>query len=148
MNYDCHKGILIYSDRTGSYEGIEFVIEPDNESVLSAMEVYEGTFNKAYEGVKQTAKTGDIIKFNNGIGFDDNGNILYTNVKLHKDSLPSILPREIKQIKNEFYLIPNWQCGYCYYQGLSCKPNMSKNKIAEIKDDKLKIRKGYLEYED
>lgn len=130
MQFPVDKGYLIYSDRTGSYEGIEFAIQPYNESVLAEMKIYEEYYNDTitvaeYENIKS-----------------------YTPEPNLEERLPSILPREIKKIKNEFYLIPNWQCGYCYYQGLSCKPTMSKNKIASIKDDKLKIRKGYLEYED
>ncbi|MCJ7570692.1 MAG: hypothetical protein MUO82_02280 [Candidatus Thermoplasmatota archaeon] len=84
----------------------------------------------------------------------DNTDDLINEMKIYEDwhlksILPPILEREIKQTKNEFYLIPNWQCGiYCKYHDLSCKPNMSKNKIAEIKDDKLVIRKDYFEYED
>jgi len=123
MNYDCNKGVLIYSDRTGSYEGIEFVIQPDNDSVLAEMKIYEDWY---------LSNVGEQL----------------TGIFEYK--LPPILERSIKHFPkiNEFHLIPNWQCDYCYYEGLSCHPNMSKNKIAEIKDNKLKIRNGYFEYED
>jgi len=121
MQFPTDKGYIIYTDRTGSYEGVEFVIEPDNESVLAEMKIYEDWY---------LSNVGEQL----------------TGIFEYK--LPPIISREIKQIKNEFYLVPNWQCGYCYYCNLSCKPNMSKNKIAEIKDDKLVIRKEYLEYED
>jgi len=117
MQFPVDKGYLIYTDRTGSYEGIEFIIEPDNKSVLAEMKIYEDYYSKSI-------------------------------IDGYAPILPEILSREIKKVKNEFYLIPNWQCGYCYYQDLSCEPNISKNKIAEIKDNKLKIRKDYLEYED
>ena len=135
MHFPVDKGYLIYSDRTGSYEGIEFEILPDNESVLAEMKRYE----KYYDLVFFPDRTlNNVIEFN----------------------FPPILDRDIKQIKtqkskdvtkpshNEFYLTPNWQCDYCYYQNLSCNPNMSKNKIAEIKDNRLVIRKDYGEYED
>lgn len=123
MQFPVDRGYLIYTDRTGSYGGVEFIIEPDNESVLEEMKIYEDWYNNVTKVKHYTAT-------------------------ITNRTLPPILDREIKQIKNEFYLIPNWQCGYCYYQGLSCKPNISKNKIAEIKDNKLKIRKGYEEYKD
>jgi len=131
MQFPTDRGYLIYTDRTGSYEGLEFIIEPDNDSVLAEMKIYEDCYDK----------------FNYQIDYLSKGGLEKELEKYHS-TLPPILEREIKQIKNEFYLIPNWQCSYCYYQDLSCKPNISKNKIAEIKDDKLKIRKEYLEYKD
>jgi len=113
MNYPVNKGKLIYTDRTGSYDGMEFEVDGDIRELSPLMQVYEVAY-RIYEQDK---------------------------------TLPNMLPRIIKQIKDEYYLIPDWQCGYCKYQGLSCKPNMSKNKIAEIKDNKLVMRKGYEEYE-
>jgi len=126
MGFPTDYGELVYTDRTGSYEGAEFVVKPDNQLILNEMKIYEEYYKKAIQ-----PKTDDTI-----------------NTEIIEYNLPPILDREIKQIKNEFYLIPNWQCSYCYYQGISCKPNMSKNKIAETRDDKLVIRKGYEEYED
>ncbi len=66
------------------------------------------------------------------------------------DIMPDFLPREIK-LRNYgkiFYLEPNYMCdGYCKYSGVSCKPDLSKTKLADVKDGILVIRKGYEEYE-
>jgi len=144
MRFPVDKGIIIYMDRTGSYEGIEFVIEPDNDSVLAEMKIYEDYLINQYEFEKYTIDS-KCLKIKSLDTFSENNQTRIFSLR-NSSLLPQILCRDIKQIKNEFYLIPNWQCSYCYYQGLSCEPNMSKNKIAEIKDNKLKIRKGYEEY--
>ena len=141
MQFPTDKGYIIYTDRTGSYEGVEFIIEPDNDSVLTEMKIYEDWFENCI---------GETILSNKIRTTLDNrlDTLKLREEIMAENNLPPILDRSIKQIKNEFYLNPSWQCDYCYYQNLSCHPNMSKNKIAEIKDDKLKIRKEYLEYED
>ena len=113
MEYDVSKGKVVYVDRSGSCEGIECLIEPNNE-----MENEFAMYEKYY------------------LDYIDH------------DILPPMMDREIKQSKNIFNLVPNWQCGYCKYQGLSCNPNMSTNKIAEMKDDVLVIRKGCEEYQE
>jgi hypothetical protein len=125
MGWDIPKGKLLYIDRSGSNKPIEFDIElDDSQPILDNFKIYEDWYEKQI--------------------FETNGE--YSHVMM-TDTMPPILPRTINKSKNEFYLVPDWQCGYCKYQGLSCKPNMSKNKIAEIKDNKLVMRKGYEEYE-
>lgn len=114
MNYPVTKGKLIYTDRTGSYDGMEYWVSDCNAvEIQNLMNVYQVALNSY----------------------------------MYDKELPDILPRTINKTKDEYYLVPDWQCGYCKYQGLSCEPNMSKNKIAEIKDNKLVMRKGYEEYE-
>lgn len=55
------------------------------------------------------------------------------------NELPEILPREFKLKRNEIKLVPNWQCSYCKYQGISCKPIMSENKVADVQGSELII---------
>lgn len=109
LGYPVGSGKIIYVDRTGSFEGVEFDVEANDTEVLEEMIYYEA------------CKTVD---------------------------LPPILPREIKQTKDEFHLVPNWQCGYCYYQPSSCQPNMSKNKIATLTSGELSIKPDYTDYAD
>jgi len=119
-----NRGILFYDDRSGSNLPLEFLID-NTDDLLEEMSKYERWYHES-------------------IIIDGDGEI-----RVMEYNLPPMLERDIKQIKNEFYLIPNWQCGvYCRYFNKFCKPNVSKNKIAEIKDDKLKVRKGYEEYTD
>ncbi len=118
LSYPVDIGKLTYVDRTGSYEGVEFEIEADDDEVLENMKFYEKCLT-VYKG--------------------DSDNLL-------PQLLPPIIPREIKRTKDEFHLVPNWQCGYCHYQPSSCKPNMSKNKIASMVNGELSIRKDYTNY--
>jgi len=134
MGFPTDYGEIVYTDRTGSYQGLEFVIKPDSGQVLGEMKIYEDYYKKSAQEIEvRSFFTGAIENYQYEIN--------------SKSILPPILEREIIKSRDEFYLKSSWQCEYCYYEGLSCKPNMSKNKIAEIKDDKLKIRKGYEKFE-
>ncbi len=118
MNYPVNRGVIIYVDRSGSYEGLEFDVEGSIRELTLEMKTLENYYNKSI-------------------------------IKGYAPILPDTLPREIKRRKDIFYLEPNWQCNYCKYESLSCKPTISKNKIAEVKDKEfLIIRKGYEEYEE
>lgn len=126
MNYPVNRGVIIYVDRSGSYDGLEFDIEGSIRELIPEMKIYEKAYKESGFKVLMAYPLPEILP---------------------EIKLPPILPREIKQSKNIFNLIPNWQCGYCKYQGLSCNPNMSTNKAAEINDKELIIRKGYEEYD-
>jgi len=49
--------------------------------------------------------------------------------------------------KYEIFLKPHWGCSYCDWAGVSCQPNMSRNKVGEYSKKKLTLRKDYEEYE-
>ena len=118
MNYPVNRGVIIYVDRSGSYDGLEFDVGGSIRKLRPEMKTLENYYNKSI-------------------------------IKGYAPILPDMLPREIKKSKNIFNLVPNWQCGYCKYQSLSCEPNMSTNKIAELlPDNEVKIRGGYEEYID
>lgn len=72
----------------------------------------------------------------------------YLATYLDKKILPEMLPRELKNYKSGLYLHPNWQCQYCHFQDISCKPNMSKNKIGNITNGKLIKGRNWGRYED
>ncbi len=58
---------------------------------------------------------------------------------------PQQLEREYEMgDKNcSIYIAPNWQCKLCDYATM-CEPNTSRNKVANIVDGQLQIRKDYL----
>lgn len=63
-------------------------------------------------------------------------------------TLPPVMAREIKKVRNTLYLVPSWQCDYCHYQGLSCNPNMSKNKLGELTKEGFKKSRDYGKFAD
>lgn len=117
MHWNIDCGILIYFDRSGSNEPQEYPIN-------YIPDIDDDLINNKFNIYEQ----------------------YYTEYKQYK-VLPEILSRVIKRTKNEFKLVPNWQCDLCKFRGLSCYPDLRINKIAEIKNSKLIIRKDYEQYE-
>lgn len=141
MNYKMTEGKLIYQDRSGSTEGLEFWVQEDNLSVLNEMVKYEKSLSYT---IGRDIATFDGVT--TGMLYEKPG---------YLERLPDRLPREIKKTGNEFFMVPNWQCGYCAYKEHACKPNMRKTKVAELIPDPdgptlnpilVSMRKGFEKY--